>query len=78
MYVPVTTDYVLYLYRNELITNTWLENPDERPTFATIVQNLKSIFGFTETTTIADADSINIDTEEENAESNNYISVLPK
>ena len=68
----------MYLYRNELITNTWLENPDERPTFAMIVQNLRSIYSFTETTTIADADSINIVTEEENAESNNYICVLPK
>ena len=65
------------LHRNELITNTWLENPDERPTFAMIVQNLRSIYSFTETTTIADADSIE-DTEEENAESNDYISVLPK
>ena len=64
------------LYRNELITSTWLENPDERPTFATIVQSLRSICNFTETTTIADTDSI-IDTEE-TAESSNYISILPK
>ena len=61
------------LYRNELITNTWLENPDERPTFAMIVQSLYSIYNFTETTTIADEDST-----EETTESSNYIRVLSK
>ena len=39
-----------YLYRNEIMSSTWLENPNERPTFAVIVQKLSSICNFTETT----------------------------
>ena len=47
------------------MTSTWLEDPDDRPTFAVIVQKLNSICNFTETTVTDDA--------EETAESNGYI-----
>jgi len=46
------------LYRNEIIASTWLEDPEKRPTFAEIVQDLSNIHNFTDDT----------------AESNGYIS----
>ena len=59
----------VYLYRNELITTTWLEDPDDRPTFATIVQDINSVYNFTESTKSGE-DSIK---DTENAtESNGY------
>ena len=54
--------------------STWLENPDKRPTFATIVQNLSNIYNFTNDSN-PDEDSTTY--AEDTAESNGYISVVP-
>ena len=64
----------MHLYRNELITSTWLQNPDQRPTFAVIVQNLSNINNFTNDSNCDEESSIH---GEDTAESNGYISVLP-
>ena len=61
----------MYLYRNEIIASTWLENPNQRPTFATILQNLSSICNLKELT-VADENSIDEDTTEDNG----YIRVV--
>ena len=72
-YIPVAwTSYVaryvatltIRLYRNELITNTWLQNPNKRPTFAVIVQNLSNI--------------CNDSNPDEDCSSSGYISVITK
>ena len=49
-----------------------MENPDERPTFATIVQQLSRNF-----TIVSEIEETIKDTKE-TAENNGYISVLPK
>ena len=59
---------IIHLYRNELIKSTWLEDPDDRPTFTVIAQKLNSICNFTETSVTKDT--------EETAESNGYINNL--
>ena len=61
----------MYLYRNEIIASTWLENPNQRPTFAMIVQNLSSICNLKELT-VGDENSIDEDTTEDNG----YIRVV--
>ena len=61
----------MYLHRNEIIASTWLENPNQRPTFAKIVQNLSSICNLKELT-VADENSIDEDTTEDNG----YIRVV--
>jgi len=61
------------MYRNELIKSTWIEDPDERPTFATIVQELSRSF----TTVNEIEDTINDDVETTNS-INGYISIVPK
>ena len=48
---------------------TWLEEPDDRPTFAMIVKDLCSICDFTETA-VAKEESFIKDTNEDTAESN--------
>ena len=55
--------------------STWLENPDKRPTFAVIVQNFSNIYNFTNDSNSDEDTSIHA---EDTAESNGYISVLPK
>ena len=57
------------IYRNELITSTWIEDPNERPTFETILLQLSKILG-----EMGEAiyDSV------ETTESDSYISILPK
>ena len=73
MHFDISNYYAtLYLYRNEIIANTWLEDPDKRPTFTAIVQKLSSNF------TIVDELEDTIKDTEDTAESNDYISVLPK
>ena len=57
------------------MTSTWLENPDKRPTFAVIVQNFSSIYNFTNDSNPDEDSSIHV---EDTAESNGYISVVPK
>ena len=51
----------------------WLEDPEKRPTFAKIVQDLSSIYDFTETT-----DEESIKDTDDTAEKNGYISIIPK
>ena len=65
----------MFLYRNELMTSTWLENPTKRPTFAVIIQNFNSICNFTNDCNPDEDTSIHV---EDTAESNGYISVVPK
>ena len=73
LFYALPTNHVLC--RNELMTSTWLQNPDKRPTFAVIVQNLSNICNFT-SDSIPDEDcSIHSD---HNVESNGYISIIPK
>ena len=61
------------IYRNELIKSTWIEDPDERPTFAALVQELNRSF-----TIINEIeDTINDDVESTNS-IDGYISVVPK
>ena len=55
--------------------STWLENPDKRPTFATIVQNFSNIYNFTNDSSQDEDTSIHV---EDTAESNGYISVMLK
>ena len=57
------------------MTSTWLENPDERPTFAVIVQNLSSICNLTETTTVTTAHENTLNDTEDTTEANGYISL---
>ena len=57
------------------MTSTWLEKPDKRPTFAAIVQNFSNIYNFTNDSNSDEDTSIHV---EDTAESNGYISVLPK
>ena len=57
------------------MTSTWLENPDKRPTFAVIVQNFSNIYNFTNDSNSDEDTSIHV---EDTAESNGYISVVPK
>ena len=64
----------MYLYRNEITESTWLENPDERPTFSMIVQKLSSICNFTESTAAVDAEDY-IEDIEDTAKSSDYITV---
>ena len=64
----------MYLYRNELMTSTWLQNPDKRPTFAVIVQKISNFCNNCDPNSDEDS-SIH---EEDTAESNGYISVLPE
>ena len=64
--------YYICLYRNELITSTWLEDPDDRPTFSQIVANLRTIGNFTE---VVDEEE-SIRDNEDTAESNGYIKVV--
>ena len=54
------------------MTSTWLQNPTKRPTFAMVVQNLSDIFNFK---SASEDSSTHV---EDTAESNGYISVLPK
>ena len=54
--------------------STWLENPDKRPTFAVIVQNLSNIYNFTND---SNPDEDSTTHAEDTAESNGYISVVP-
>jgi len=61
------------LYRNELIKSTWIEDPDERPTFAAIVQELSRSF----TTVNEIEDTITDDMESTNS-IDGYISIVPK
>ena len=70
-YISNYVSLTLYLNRHEIITSTWLENPDERPTFAAIVQKLSSNF-----TIIYELEDTIKDTED-TVESNGYISLLP-
>ena len=46
--------YIHMLCRNELITSTWLENSDDRPTFFMIVQKLSGICNLTKPTDVKD------------------------
>ena len=72
------TSYVcLYLCRNEVIKSTWIQNPTKRPTFAMIVQNLSSMCNFTDELNPQVAEDSTTHAEDA-AESNGYISVLPK
>ena len=64
--VYINSNLIFFFNRNDIITSTWLEDPDDRPTFAGIVQKLNSICNFTET--IAVTDDI-----EDTAQSNGYI-----
>ena len=57
------------------MTSTWLENPTKRPTFAVIVQNFSNIYNFTNDSNPDEDISIHT---EDTAESNGYISVVPK
>lgn len=52
----------------------WLEDPEKRPTFAMVVQNLRNIHDFKETT----SDDESIKDTKDTPESNGYISVLPQ
>ena len=63
---------IFYSCRNELITSTWIENPDERPTFATIVHKLSRNFK------IVNEIEETIKDTEETTENNGYISIIPK
>ena len=69
-YIAIT---LYFLYRNELITSTWLEDPDDRPTFSQIVKNLSSICNFTE---VADEEE-SIKDNEDTAENSGYIKIVP-
>jgi len=63
----------MYMCRDKLIKCTWIENPDQRPTFASIVQQLSRNF------TIAnELEETTNNTEEETTKSKGYISILPK
>ena len=57
------------------MTSTWLENPDKRPTFAVIVQNFSNIYNFTNNSSQDEDSSTHV---EDTAESNGYISIIPK
>ena len=57
------------------MTSTWLQNPDKRPTFAVIVQNLSDICNFTNDSSLDEDPSLHAD---ENVENNGYISVVAK
>ena len=57
------------------MTSTWLQNPTKRPTFAVIVQNFSNIYNFTNDSNPDEDSSIHV---EDTAESNGYISILPK
>ena len=59
------------------MTSTWLQNPTNRPTFAVIVQNLSNICNFTNESNPQAAEDSTTHAEDA-AESNGYISVLPK
>ena len=61
---------MLHTCRNEIITSTWLEDPDDRPTFAAIVQNLSIIFDLSETLTNDDS---SIKDTDDTAESNDHV-----
>ena len=65
---------VIYLYRNEIIASTWLEDPKKRPTFAEIGEDLTNIYSFTETT---ETNEQSIRETDDTAESNGYISIIP-
>ena len=56
------------------MTSTWLQNPDKRPTFAVIVQNLSNICNNCDPNPNKDSSIYGEDT----AESNGYISVILK
>lgn len=56
-----------------MITSTWLEDPDDRPTFSQIVKNLSSICNFTE---VADEEE-SIKDNEDTAENSGYIKIVP-
>ena len=75
MYVAtcMMTSYIatmFYTCRNELISSTWLEDPDDRPIFATIVQNLSIICHLGETLT---NDESCIKDTNDTAESNDHV-----
>ena len=55
------------------MTSTWLQNPDKRPTFAVMVQNLSDICNFTDD---SNPDEDSTTHAEDSAESNGYISVV--
>ena len=57
------------------MTSTWLQNPTKRPTFAVIVQNFSSIYNFTNNSSQDEDSSTHV---EDTAESNGYISIIPK
>ena len=59
-----------FVYRNDIINSTWLEDPDDRPTFAMIVQNLNSICDFSEFST---TDESSIRDTDDAAESNDSV-----
>jgi len=58
--------------RDELIKSTWIENPDQRPAFASVVQQLSKKF------TIANELKETINDTEETTKSKGYISILSK
>ena len=60
----------VHIYRNDIIKSTWLEDPDDRPTFAMIVQNLNSICDFSE---ISTTDESSIRDTDDTAESNDSV-----
>ena len=57
------------------MTSTWLEDPDDRPTFAVIVQNLSDICNFTDDSNHDEDPSMHT---EDTAESNGYITIVAK
>ena len=57
------------------MTSTWLQNPDQRPTFAVVVRNLSNICNFTNNSNRDEDCSIHSDN---NVEDSGYISVITK
>ena len=57
------------------MTSTWLQNPNQRPTFAVIVQNLSNIYNFTNNSNCDEDFRMHT---EDTVESNGYISIIPK